>query len=112
MNKRNFIIGPLHLNAGDFFEERNLYWSVRSVIAEFSDGPIGFPIQKLILGKEAFDWFDSEKNADFISYILTRKLTDYLQGTRAHVELVDGKTEYKPTILQEYIVIKTYMIYI
>ena len=44
----------------------------------------------MILGKEAFDWFDSEKNADFVAYILTRKLTDYLQGTRAHVELVDG----------------------
>ena len=83
-------VGPLNLKAGDFFEERNLYWSVRSVIAEFSEGPFGFPIQKLILGKEAFEWFDSHKNADFISYILTRKLTDFLQGTRAQVELVDG----------------------
>ena len=90
-HQSNVLPGPLTLNPGDFIEEQNLYWSVRSVIAEFSDGPIGFPIQKLILGKEAFDWFDSEKNADFISYILTRKLSDYLQGTRAHVELVDGK---------------------
>ena len=89
-----YFIGPLSLNAESFFEERNLYWSVRSVIAEFSDGPLGFPIQKLILGKEAFDWFDSEKNADFVAYILTRKLTDYLQGTQAHVELVDGRFFY------------------
>ena len=84
------FLGPLSINAESFFEERNLYWSVRSVIAEFSDGPLGFPIQKLILGKEEFDWFNSEKNADFVAYILTRKLTDYLQGTRAHVELNDG----------------------
>ena len=87
------------MNAESFFEERNLYWSVRSVIAEFTDGPLGFPIQKLILGKEAFDWFDSEKNSDFVAYILTRKLTDYLQGTRAHVELVDGRELHKFSLI-------------
>ena len=88
------LTGPMTINAGEFVEERNLYWSVRSVIAEFTETPFGFPIQKLILGKEAFDWFDSEKNGDFIAYILTRKLTDYLQGTRAHIELVDGRFYY------------------
>ena len=83
--------GPLTINAGEFVEERDLYWSVRSVIAEFDEGPFGFPIQKLILGKEAFDFFDRQKNSDFVSYILTRKLTEYLQGTRATIELVDGE---------------------
>ena len=81
----------MSLNAGEFVEERNIYQNIRSVIAEFSEGPFGFPIQKLILGKEAFDWFDRNKNVDFISAILARKLTEYLEGTSAHIELVDGK---------------------
>ena len=87
------FIGPLTVNAGDYFEERNLYWTVRSVIAEYDEGPFGFPIQKLILGKEAFKFFDRTNNADMVSYILTRKLTDYLQGTRANIELVNGKLQ-------------------
>ena len=87
----NISVGPLSVNGGEFVDERNLYWTVRSVIAEFDEGPFGFPIQKLILGKEAFDLFDRRNNADFVSYILTRKLTDYLQGTRATIELVDGE---------------------
>ena len=51
----------MSLNAGEFVEERNIYQNIKSVIAEFSEGPFGFPIQKLILGKEAFDWFDSTR---------------------------------------------------
>ena len=81
----------MSLNAGEFVEERNIYQNIRSVIAEFSEGPFGFPIQKLILGKEAFDWFDRKKNVDIISAILARKLTEYLEGTSAQIELVDGK---------------------
>ena len=91
LNFAIFSTGPLTVNGGEFVDERNLYWTVRSVIAEFDEGPFGFPIQKLILGKEAFDLFDRRNNADFVSYILTRKLTDYLQGTRATIELVDGE---------------------
>ena len=84
-------VSGLSINTGGFFEERDLYWLVRSVIAEFDQGPLGFPIQKLILGKEALDFFDKRKNADLVSYILTRKLTDFLEGTHARIELTDGK---------------------
>ena len=86
------LLGPVSLDTEGLFPPGNqLYWGIRAVIAEFDEGLLGFPIQKLILGKEAFDLFNRGRNSDFVAAILTRKLTDFLEGTRAHIELVDGK---------------------
>ena len=69
------------------------------MIAEFDNSGLGFPIQKLILGKEAFEYFtnpeDQITNSDFVAYILTRKVTDFLEGTQAKVEVKNGEVLFE-----------------
>ena len=84
------------MSPSDYVEEKSIYWGMRSIVGEFHQRGLGFPLQKLILGKEAWDFFvahpeDRLINNDFVAYILTRKLKDFLDGTKAQVELRNGQ---------------------
>ena len=52
-----FFAGPLETKVGENIPlpERDLFWTVRSIVGEFDHHGLGFPLQKLILGKLQFD---------------------------------------------------------
>ena len=51
-----FFAGPLETKVGENIPlpERDLFWTVRSIVGEFDHHGLGFPLQKLILGKLQF----------------------------------------------------------
>ena len=52
----NFL-GPTTVNGGENIPEKAIFWTVRSIVGEFDHYGLGFPLQKIIIGKKPLMFF-------------------------------------------------------
>ena len=64
---------------------------LRKVIANYDNSGLRFPIQKFILGPRALKMFGSKANNEMVSYILSRKLYNYLSNGHFSIEMKNGE---------------------
>jgi len=75
----------------DFITEQGLNQMLRNVIANFDQTGLRFPIQKFILGPRAFKMFGSKANNELVTYILSKKLYNYLANGHFSIEMKNGE---------------------
>ena len=64
---------------------------LRNVIANFDQTGLRFPIQKFILGPRALKMFGSKANNELVTYILTKKLYNYVANGHFSIEMKNGE---------------------
>ena len=74
-----------------FVSEHELNNLLRVIIANYDNSGLRFPIQKFILGPRALRMFGSKANNQLVSYILSKKLYNYLTNTQVSVEVKNGQ---------------------
>jgi hypothetical protein len=86
-----YFPGPQKVETTAFLKQRDLNTILRIIIANYDKTGLRFPIQKLILGPRALKMFGSKANSDLVSYILSRKLYDYMTNSQVSLEVTNGK---------------------
>lgn len=61
------------------------------IIANYDKTGLRFPIQKFILGPRALKMFGSRANSQLVTYILSKKLYNYLANGRITIEMKNGE---------------------